>query len=135
MEKILTVLEKFNIPATFFFTGDTARNNKGWVIEISRKGYEVGCHSLHHETVGDVSFNMPNDNPILEEEMENRLRKNIEIVTCLTKKQPISFRAPRFWQGTAQIRVLEQLGFKTDASYSVAAHKKQIVPYHPSETN
>ena len=36
-------------------------------------------------------------------------------------------------QGHGQIKILEKLGFKVDASYSVAAHKKQIIHYHPSE--
>jgi hypothetical protein len=134
-DKILHILQKYDLPATFFFTGDTAKNNEEKVIEIAEKGYEVGCHSLRHETVGDASFNMPNDNPILEEELEHRLKINREIVMKLTGKAPVSFRAPRLWQGQGQIKVLEQLGFKTDASYSVAAHKKQIVPYHPSEDN
>lgn len=134
-EKILEMLEKYDIPATFFFTGDAAANNEEKVIEIAEKGFEVGCHSLKHETVGDASFNMPNDSPILEEEMENRLRKNVSIVMSLTNKRPISFRAPRLWQGQGQIKVLEKLGFKVDASYSVATHKKQIIPYHPSGEN
>ena len=134
-DKILHILQKYDLPATFFFTGDTAKNNEEKVIEIAEKGYEVGCHSLRHETVGDASFNMPNDSPILEEELEHRLKINREIVMNLTNTSPVSFRAPRLWQGQGQIKVLEQLGFKTDASYSVAAHKKQIAPYHPSEDN
>lgn len=134
-EKILKILKRYDIPATFFFTGDAAENNEEKVIEISEKGYEIGCHSLKHETVGDAHFNMPNDNPILESELENRLIINIEIVMKLSNEPSVSFRAPRLWQGQGQIKVLEELGFKVDASYSVAAHKKQIIPYHPSEDN
>jgi len=133
--RILSILKKYNIEATFLFTGDTALNNPEKVIEIIETGYEVGCHSLKHETVGEVAFNMPNDAPILESELEARLVENIKIVKNLTKKQPVSFRAPRLWQGHGQIKILEKLGFLVDASYSVAAHKKQIIPYHPSEKN
>lgn len=132
-EKIISILKKYDIAATFLFTGDTALNNPEKVAEVSKEGFEVGCHSLKHETVGDVGFNMPNDSPILESELEARLVENIRIVKELSKKQPVTFRAPRLWQGHGQIKILEKLGFKTDASYSVAAHKKQIIPYHPSE--
>ena len=134
-ERILSILKKYDIDATFFYTGDTALNNPENVIEVTKAGYEIGCHSLKHETVGDVAFNMPNDAPILESELEGRLIENIRIVKELSKKQPISFRAPRLWQGQGQIKILEKLGFKADASYSLSAHKKQLIPYHPSEDN
>jgi hypothetical protein len=134
-QKILSILGKYGISATFLFTGDAAESNKNKVIEIAEKGFEVGCHSLKHETVGDAGFNMPNDSPILESELENRLKINKEIVVRLVKKEPVTFRAPRLWQGQGQIQVLEKLGFKVDASYSVATHKDQILPYHPSEEN
>ncbi|MHB1346074.1 MAG: polysaccharide deacetylase family protein [Candidatus Humimicrobiaceae bacterium] len=133
--RILSILKKYSINATFLWTGDAALNNSEMVTEVSREGFETGCHSLKHETVGDAGFNMPNDSPILETELEARLIENIRIVKELSGNQPVSFRAPRLWQGHGQIKVLEKLGFKTDASYSVAAHKKQIIPYHPSEDN
>jgi peptidoglycan-N-acetylglucosamine deacetylase len=135
--KILSILKKYDIDATFLFTGDAALNTPEKVVEVSKAGFEIGCHSLRHETVGDATagFNMPNDSPILESELEARLIENIRIVKELTKKQPVTFRAPRLWQGHGQIKVLEKLGFIVDASYSVYTHKKQIIPYHPSEEN
>lgn len=134
-KKIISILKKHDIDATFLFTGDTALNNPEIVTEVSEEGFEIGCHSLKHETVGDSAFNMPNDAPILESELEARLVENIRIVKELSKKMPVTFRAPRLWQGHGQIKVLEKIGFKIDASYSVATHKKQIIPYHPSENN
>jgi hypothetical protein len=134
-EKIVGLLGKYDIKTTFFFTGDAAANNGEIVRDIVLNGHEAGCHSLRHETVGDAAFNMPNDSPILEEELEHRLQINRQIVMEMSGKTPVSFRAPRLWQGQGQIMVLEKLGFKVDASYSVAAHKKQILPYHPSGVN
>jgi peptidoglycan-N-acetylglucosamine deacetylase len=134
-EKIISILKKYDIEATFLFTGDAALNNPEKVVEVSKAGFEIGCHSLRHETVGDSAFNMPNDSPILESELEARLIENIRIIKELSKKKPVSFRAPRLWQGNAQVQILEKLGFKVDTSYSVAANKKQITPYHPSEDN
>ncbi|MDD3777139.1 MAG: polysaccharide deacetylase family protein [Actinomycetota bacterium] len=133
--KILDILKKHGIEATFFFTGHAAQNNPDQVLEIVEQGHDLGCHSLKHETVGDAAFNMPNDCPILEEELERRLLKNIEIIKSITGSRPQNFRAPRLWQGHGQIKVLENLGFKVDASYSVATHEKQIIPYHPSDTD
>ena len=133
--RILNILANYGIKATFLFTGDAALNNSDQVVAIVKAGHEAGCHSLKHETVGDVGFNMPNDTPILEEEIHHRLEKNLEIVKSVSGKKPVSFRAPRLWQGDAQMKTLEQFGFKVDASYSVSTHKKRVIPYHPSADN
>ncbi len=133
--RILEILSRSGIKATFFFTGEAAEKNQTVVRDVARAGHEIGCHSLKHETVGDAHFNMPNDSPILEEELQHRLELNARIVQRLSKKKPTSFRAPRLWQGDAQVGVLEKLGFLVDASYSVAAHKAMTVPYHPSGKN
>jgi peptidoglycan/xylan/chitin deacetylase (PgdA/CDA1 family) len=133
--RILNILERFSIPATFFFTGETARDNPETVKAVVRAGHEAGCHGLKHETVGDSHFNMPGDCSILPEEAEHRLILNKKIVGDLAGLQPVSFRAPRLWQGQAQIEALEKHGFLVDASYSVFAHRKQVLPYHPAGRN
>ena len=132
-DRILEILSGLGITATFLFTGDAASRNPDVVRKVAEAGHEIGCHSLKHETVGDAHFNMPNDSPILEEEMEHRIELNRDIVRRLSGREPVSFRAPRLWQGNGQVRVLEKLGFLVDASYSVAAHGRMTVPYHPSQ--
>lgn len=132
---LLDILRRRGIPATFFFTGQTARDNPEVVREVAREGFEVGCHSLKHETVGDAHFDMPGDIPILEEEVAHRLALNKRIVQELCGKEPVSFRAPRLWQGQAQLAALEKLGFLVDASYSVFAHRERLLPYHPARDN
>jgi peptidoglycan/xylan/chitin deacetylase (PgdA/CDA1 family) len=132
---LLEILQRHGLPATFFFTGEAARGNPETVREVARRGYDVGCHSLKHETVGDVHFDMPGDIPILEEEVEHRLELNKSIVQELCGAEPVSFRAPRLWQGQAQLAALEKLSFRVDASYSVFAHRERLVPYHPSREN
>jgi peptidoglycan/xylan/chitin deacetylase (PgdA/CDA1 family) len=132
---ILDIIQRYDIPATFFFTGEAARHNEQQVRDVAAKGYDVGCHSLKHETVGDAHFDMPADSPILEEEAGHRLALNKKIVQDLAGAEPVSFRAPRLWQGQSQLDALEKLGFLVDASYSVFAHKERLVPYHPSRRN
>jgi peptidoglycan/xylan/chitin deacetylase (PgdA/CDA1 family) len=132
---LLEILQRHGLPATFFFTGDAARANPEVVKEVARRGFEVGCHSLKHETVGDAHFDMPGDIPILEEEVEHRLELNKKIVQELCGTEPVSFRAPRLWQGQAQLAALEKLGFRVDASYSVFAHAERLLPYHPARDN
>jgi hypothetical protein len=78
--RIFDILERFSIPATFFFTGETARDNPETVKAVVRKGHEA------------------------------RLVINKKIVGDIAGLQPVSFRAPRRWQGQAQIEALEKHG-------------------------
>jgi len=134
-KKIIDILTEFGATATFFFTGDAAEKHPEAIRDVRAAGHEVGCHSLKHETVGESAFNMPNDTPILESEVSHRLALNKELVKRSAGIDPVSFRAPRLWQGHAQILALEQQGFSVDASYSVSRHRIRVAPYHPSETN
>ncbi|MBC7333173.1 MAG: polysaccharide deacetylase family protein [Actinobacteria bacterium] len=133
--KILEIIEEYGIEATFLFTGDAAAKNKKVVCDLRDLGHEIGCHSLQHETVGDALFNIPSDRGILEEEARPRLEKNVQIVEEIIGERPVSFRAPRLWQGTSQVLALEELGFLVDASYSQYKYREMILPYHPSKEN
>jgi len=130
--KILEVLNKNNVKATFLFTGDTAENNKQVVYEVYEGGFEIGCHGLMHETldIGQTLYSCPGDIRI-----RPRLEKNIQIIEKIIKDRPVSFRAPRLWQTNEQVKILEDLGFLVDASYWQLRYKKQILPYHPSKDN
>jgi peptidoglycan/xylan/chitin deacetylase (PgdA/CDA1 family) len=57
--KILDLLKRHGITATFFFTGDAARKSPEVVRRVLDSGHEVGCHSVYHETVGDPLFDIP----------------------------------------------------------------------------
>ncbi len=133
--KILKIIRHYGIETTFLFTGDAADKNKDIVHDLYKLGYDIGCHSLQHETLGDALFNIPSDRGILKEELKPRLEKNIQIIEKITGERPVSFRAPRLWQGTNQLLVLEELGFLVDASYSQYKYKEMILPYHPARDN
>jgi hypothetical protein len=65
--RILELLSKHGISATFFFTGTAARTHPEVVKMVSGAGHEVGCHSLYHETLGDELFPIPGLKPVLPE--------------------------------------------------------------------
>ena len=57
--RILKLLKKYDIPATFFWTGHAAENNPKMVERVRDAGHETGCHGLYHETLGDPIFPLP----------------------------------------------------------------------------
>jgi hypothetical protein len=130
--RILNLLAKHDISATFFFTGDAAKSHRGMVKAVDRAGHEVGCHSLYHETVGDELFSIPGVKPLLPEECAHR----IEVATAWVHEalggKVTSFRAPRLWGSTAMVNALESLGYTADASYPLYFYRERLVPYHPS---
>ena len=132
-ENILSGLDKYGVKATFFFTGDAIKNNPDVAKMLIAQGHEVGAHSLFHETVGDALFEIPGVYPILNSEVENRLKINTEMIEEITGVRPISFRCPRLWGSTTVVNALENLGYVADATYPMYFYRDRITPYHPSK--
>jgi hypothetical protein len=130
---ILDILKKHGITATFFFTGDSAKKNPQVVHSVKDADHEIGCHTLFHETIGEALFEIPGMMPILPEEVENRLRLATEWVEEVAHVRPVSFRCPRLFGSTAVVNALENLGYKTDATYPMYYFREQLVPYHPDK--
>ncbi len=124
-----------SIKATFYFTGEAAKENTSIVKMVAGSGNEVGCHSLYHETLGDELFPIPGLKPVLPEEVAGRIRTATNWVEEAGGVRPVSFRCPRLWGSTKVVNVLEELGYITDATYPMYFYRNQFVPYHPSKEN
>jgi hypothetical protein len=130
--RILDVLAGHDASATFFFTGDAARQHPEIVRLVQSAGQEVGCHSLYHETLGDELFDIPGIKPVLPEECYHRIEVATQVVQDVLGDKVVSFRAPRLWGSTAMVNALEDLGYLADASYPMFFYRDRLAPYHPS---
>jgi peptidoglycan/xylan/chitin deacetylase (PgdA/CDA1 family) len=133
--RILDVLSRHGISATFFFTGDAVRSHPEVVKTVDRAGHEVGCHSLYHETLGDELFAIPGLKPVLPEECYHRVEVATDLVQQVAGKAMASFRAPRLWGSTGMVNALEDLGYVADASYPLFYYQKRLTPYQPSRSD
>ncbi|MGX5819296.1 polysaccharide deacetylase family protein [Chitinophaga lutea] len=129
---LLDILGRHSIPATFYWTGHAAEHNADMVRTVAAHGHETGCHGLFHETLGDALFPLPNNWPILPQEVEGRLTIATDIIEGITGERPRSFRCPRLWGSTTVVNVLEKLGYISDASYPLYFYNAPYTPYHPS---
>ena len=130
--EIIKTLEKHGADATFFFTGDCVLRNREIVEIVNDKGYEIGCHSLYHEDLGEPSFSTSSFSPVLEEELEHRLEINIDLIKKITKKDPVSFRSPRGFASNNLMKILKSLKFQIDSSYIQAVQLERDFPYYVS---
>jgi peptidoglycan-N-acetylglucosamine deacetylase len=109
MPRLLDLYDKYNVKATFFYTGYIAKLKPEVVKMAYERGHEVASHGLSHivENAFDV---MP-----LEKQIRH-LKTSKDIIEDIIGDQIISFRAPaaRVQQNTAI--ALAETGFCVDSS-------------------
>lgn len=82
--KILDILEKEKVPATFFVIGINAENNIPLLYRIYRNGYEIGNHTFTHNNIAKMS----------PERADLELKSTRLLIECITGRSTILFRAP-----------------------------------------
>ncbi len=130
--RLMDIMAKHGALATYFWTGHAATNNPKVVKDVAAAGHETGCHSLVHETLGDAIFPLPNNWPVCDFEVEGRIREATRQVKEVSGIDPTSFRCPRLWGSTKVVNVLEDLGYKADATLPLYFYRNKFKPYHPA---
>ena len=82
--KIIDILEKYKIPASFFVTGINIQANLPTFIKLNNKGYEIGNHTYTHANLEESSI----DRTKLE------LRSTRKMIEAITGRSTILFRPP-----------------------------------------
>lgn len=82
--QILNILEKENVPATFFVVGINAESNIPLLRRIYKDGYEIGNHTFTHNNVAKMS----------PERAELEMKATRALIECITGRSTILFRAP-----------------------------------------
>ncbi len=82
--KILNILQKEKVPATFFIVGINAESNIPLLRRIYKNGYEIGNHTFTHGNVAKMSL----------ERAELEMKTTRVLIECITGRSTILFRAP-----------------------------------------
>ena len=107
MPRILAMLDKFQIPSTFFITGVDAMLHPEMVAAVMKSGrHEVGVHGWIHETPTRLN----------EAEEERLLDQAIDYLTKATGKKPVGYRAPSWAFSAATLDLIIKKGFLYDSS-------------------
>ncbi len=105
--RILNLLEKYEIPATFFVPAVSALlHPKAMDAIISKKCHEIGLHGWIHER-----------NSLLSEQEERELmRKSYETLKSITGRGPSGIRTPSWDFSPSTLKLIRELGLLYDSS-------------------
>ena len=107
MPRILAMLDRHRVPATFFMTGVDALLHPGMVAGILKSGRpEVGVHGWIHELPTRLT----------ESEEERLLDQAIEYLTKATGRKPVGYRAPSWTFSASTLDLIVKKGFLYDSS-------------------
>ncbi len=104
--RILRLLERRRIPATFFVPGHTAATFPGSVEDIVAAGHEIGCHGWVHEDLAQLD-------PADERDVMTRSR---DVIAEAAGMPPRGFRAPYWSLSPRTLDLAVELGFMYDSS-------------------
>ncbi|PYT32553.1 MAG: polysaccharide deacetylase [Acidobacteria bacterium] len=119
LPRILRLLDKFNIPASFFIPAVSDALHPQMVRDIlARERHEIGVHGWIHERL-----------PVLNDEAEERrlLHDAIEHLTKSMGKRPVGYRAPSWAFSRYTMQQLQEAGFLYDSSLMASDDAYEIL--------
>lgn len=100
-ERILNVLEKYDVRATFFVIGVNVQNYPEPLKKIYAAGHEVGNHTFHHD----------NNNDLDADNARHEMSKCEQIIFETVGVKPTLFRPPRGKCNQDVINAAQELGY------------------------
>jgi peptidoglycan/xylan/chitin deacetylase (PgdA/CDA1 family) len=116
--RILRMLDRYQVPATFFMTAVDAMLHPEMLTAIQKSGrHEIGVHGWIHEFT-----------PRLEPGEEERLLDQaIDHLTKATGKRPVGYRAPSWAFSGITLDLIQKKGFLYDSSLQALDEPYEIV--------
>ncbi len=107
LDRILTLLDRYQIPATFFIPAVSLMITPDMADRIQRsRRHEFGIHGWIHE----MNVSLPRD-------VERRLvQQAIDTLTRLTGERPVGYRAPSWNFSPNTLSIIRELGFLYESS-------------------
>ena len=123
-ERLLDILDRERVCATFFVLGWVAERHPSLVREIASLGHEIGCHGYGHQMISRLT----------RVEFERDVTRAKAALEDATGRPVIGYRAPTFsimrdtlWS----LDVLCEAGFRYDSSIFPILHDRYGIPDAP----
>ena len=119
LPRVLDLLDRHQVPASFFIPAVSAMLHPSMIHEIIKSGrHEVGVHGWIHENLSGM------DDPAEEERL---LSQSIDYLTRMTEKRPVGFRAPSWVFSSYTLDLIQKAGFLYDSSLMAMDEPYEIV--------
>lgn len=118
LPRILALLDRYQIPASFFVPAVSAIIHPEMIPAILKSGrHEIGVHGWIHESLA----------PLEEYEEERLLNQAIDYLTKASGKRPAGYRAPAWAFSSHTLGLLRKHGFLYDSSLQAMDEPYEIV--------
>ncbi len=121
LSAVEALLAQFNIRATFFVSGETARSHPAWIRRLSDKGHEIAAQLMTLRRLVDIP----------PEQFRKELQQCKTLLEDLTGRSVRGFRAPYFSMTRQTFWTLDdvvRLGFDYDAGIIPIRHEDFGIP-------
>lgn len=107
LQRVLAMLERFDVKATFFVPGIVAEQRPHTVDLILEGGHEIAHHSYSHRWIVNLK----------PEEEHEEFQKGLEILTLLTGYRPRGWRSPAAEFSEHTLGMIEHYGFDYSSNF------------------
>lgn len=105
LPKLLEVLDRFEVKATFFIPGAVVKRYPEAVASIVERGHEIGCHGNNHEILAHMTV----------KEQREALTEARDLLTKAAGKAPAGFRMPEGEISEETLALVKRWDFPTPA--------------------
>lgn len=124
LNKVLDILNEFDVKATFFVLGWVAERNSELIKGIVDRGHEVASHGYEHGLLYDLGI----------DGFKRDLSRGLEVINALTESAVIGYRAPSFTMTRATewaYSILSEAGIRYDSSVYPLKRRRCGIPDAP----
>jgi polysaccharide deacetylase family protein (PEP-CTERM system associated) len=123
-ERLLDILDRDRVRATFFVLGWVAERHPSLVREIASLGHEIACHGYGHRMIQHLT----------RQEFERDVTRAKRALEDATGRVVLGYRAPTFSimrETLWSLDVLSETGFRYDSSIFPVVHDRYGIPDAP----
>jgi peptidoglycan/xylan/chitin deacetylase (PgdA/CDA1 family) len=117
LPRVLSVLAKHQVAATFFVPAHTAVSFPDEVRQIAKAGHEIACHGFVHESPVALTY----------DDEVSLLTRSEDVLAKVIGDRPVGYRSPAWDLSPNTMEILEKRGYLYDSSLMA----DDFVPYRP----
>jgi len=116
------MLDRLNVPATWFTPGHTVESFPEITGEIHDRGHDIQCHGWKHTDPSSFS----------EEEEREDIGRAVDAIQDITGGTPDGYRSPAWDFSTNTLSIIRDIGFEWDSSQMAHDFEPYLVRESPA---